>query len=258
MADRTLFILTGFLLFVTPAGTYLMIDAQTRTVYNGFTPLFIGLQFSVVMLLFYKNFGLLNLLYLPAIFAMVMIVEITGASTGFPFGNYYYSEILQPQIFNAPVAVGLSWIMTSLTSLFIVRTFAPGNSILNVFSASALLTAYDLVLEPFAAHVNRFWVWEKGSVPIENYIAWFGVSFVITAVLNYIPRKNELNESAGRITSAVSFLLLGINIFQFGTVNIFTGYTWQSIAGLTFIAAIILINKFRGAELAADKRIINV
>lgn len=257
MANKTLYILTGILLLTTPSGAYFLMNADTRIIYSGVSSLFITVQFAAAVILFFKYFGMKNLIYIPVIFIFAMLVETAGVKTGFPFGSYYYSDVLQPQIFGVPAAIGMSWIMTSLSSFLIVRTLSPLNPVLNIIPASVLLTGYDIILEPFAAHINKFWVWENGSVPLSNYIAWFLVSVAVTSVLNFIPRKNSFDIKTDKLASALPFVLMGINLFQFSAVNFTQGYVWQTLTGLAAIAAAITICIIPGGVFNYNKKFIN-
>ncbi len=39
-----------------------------------------------------------------------------------------------------------------------------------------ICTAYDFVLEPFATGAKQYWIWRDGTIPLQNYAAWFVVS----------------------------------------------------------------------------------
>ncbi len=257
MANRTIYILTAVLLLMAAAGTYYMLDAGSRNLYSGFSSLFITLQFFVAVLLFLREYGIKNLAYITGIFVFAMLVETAGVKTGLPFGNYIYSGILRPQIFGVPIAVGMSWVMTSLATFFIIRTLSPVNPVLNILSVSVMMTAYDFILEPFAAHVNGFWIWQNGVVPLANYIAWFFISLVIATVLFKIPAKNPVTLKPDKMTSLVSAFLILINIVQFSVVNISSGHTIPVLTGITVISAVLIFNIFRGSGLEFDKKYLN-
>jgi putative membrane protein len=45
---------------------------------------------------------------------------------------------------------------------------------------ATLVTLYDFLLEPFATQVKHYWVWESGSIPLQNYVAWWVLGFGVT------------------------------------------------------------------------------
>ena len=46
-----------------------------------------------------------------AVAATTLTVEACGASTGFPFGAYHYTDVLQPQVVGVPLLIPLAWFM---------------------------------------------------------------------------------------------------------------------------------------------------
>jgi uncharacterized membrane protein len=104
-------------------------------------------------------------------------VETLGAWTGFPFGVYRYSDLFGPSLGVVPLTIPLAWHIVLTNALFLVRAGAPhcsrwGEAALTAF----LCTAYDFILEPFATTVKGYWHWQGGTIPLQNYAAWFVVS----------------------------------------------------------------------------------
>lgn len=258
MAVKTIYLLITAVILSAPAGMYFMINDGTRAEYNWAASVFISLQFFAIALIFLGNYGMNNFLrYIPALFIFSILIEFVGIKTGFPFGNYGYSEILQPQIFNVPVQIGFSWIMTAYSSLVIIKSVNPGGSYSGIVSAALLLTAYDFLLEPFAAHVNGFWRWENNSIPVMNYLAWFAVSVIIITIMNSLFSSGKPKNGNDKLTSAAAFLLMGTNVFQFGLVNVFKGYTAASVTGVAVMLAVLLVNKLLRMENKYEKKFIN-
>jgi uncharacterized membrane protein len=106
--------------------------------------------------------------------------EMIGVRTGWPFGQYTFTGVLQPLVAGVPVVVAGAWMI-----LFAYVCQMRVNPVL-----SALwMTAIDLVIDPLAANELAFWQWRDGGpyfgVPVINFIGWFAISLIIF----YIPRE---------------------------------------------------------------------
>lgn len=138
---------------------------------------------------------ILALLYLPsknralklAILAATGIagffVEYAGTSTGIIFGAYQYGPTLGPGWQSVPFLIGLNWLSLILYTSGI-RPFANSSVPLQAAFAAALMTAYDVLLEPVAIQYH-FWHWNEGAIPFRNYVAWFLISLIFQLVYRY-------------------------------------------------------------------------
>ena len=107
-------------------------------------------------------------------------VETFGAITGFPFGEYHYTDRFGPMLGVVPLTIPFAWHVVVTNALFVIRAVTPHASRLaEAAGAGALCTIYDFILEPFATTVKRYWIWTEGSIPPLNYIAWFVLSALL-------------------------------------------------------------------------------
>ena len=140
------------------------------------TPL--NLLFSMVVLFAYSNWRNIWFMRLAAIvFLAGMGVEILGVQTDFPFGAYYYGDVLGPKVFGVPLLIGFNWFFLVYATVVIARQFKVRNVFLTAALAALVMVGYDYLLEPVAVHYD-FWTWEAGFIPLSNYIAWFVISFL--------------------------------------------------------------------------------
>lgn len=127
-------------------------------------------------------------------------IEMTGVTTGFPYGSFYYSDSLGPKVAElVPYLLPLSWAPLVLGAVAATSRFAPANReepfsrhrIPWVLSAAGLLTLVDGVLDPGAAFLG-FWVWPEGGVyygvPVTNYLGWLFSSSLAAALLVFLGR----------------------------------------------------------------------
>tara|TARA_B110001450_G_scaffold68033_1_gene64260 strand:- start:235 stop:873 length:639 start_codon:yes stop_codon:yes gene_type:complete len=117
------------------------------------------------------------LLYaLPAL--MGFLVEMLGTNTGFPFGEYSYSSILGPGLLGTPFLIGVLWwvLLRSFNDVF--SRISSNKTIISLATGLGMLLL-DMFIEPVAIGLG-FWEWQAAEVPLENYMAWFVLSFVFT------------------------------------------------------------------------------
>ena len=110
--------------------------------------------------------------------------EVIGSRTGFPFGPYHYTDVLQPQIAHVPILIPLAWLMMMPPAWAVASLLAPDSLLLRWVLAAAAFTAWDVYLDPMMVDW-RFWEWERKGpyvgIPLVNFAGWFGVALVITA-----------------------------------------------------------------------------
>ena len=119
--------------------------------------------------------------------AALFAVEYIGVTTGVPFGRYAYTDVLGGLVAGVPVAMALAWYVTVVSTWRIAQRLAErpaGRSAVGVALLSGALTVIlDVALEPMAAMITRYWVWEGDRVPTANYASWFAFSFAATWLL---------------------------------------------------------------------------
>ena len=107
-------------------------------------------------------------------------IETAGTLTSLPFGDYHYTDKFGLLLGVVPLTIPFAWHVIITNALFLVRAFAPHLSgFTEALSAGAICTAYDFILEPFATKVKGYWIWNGGSVPLLNYLAWFILSALL-------------------------------------------------------------------------------
>jgi lycopene beta-cyclase len=133
------------------------------------------------------------------IFGIVAVVtwfaEFIGSTTGFPFGVYHYTDVLQPQLFGVPLLIPIAWfmLMPSAWALAQVITRADQSTLLGrvqfAFISALAFTAWDLFLDPQMVSWN-FWQWQDPSgyfgIPFINFFGWVLTSFIVSFIINPI------------------------------------------------------------------------
>jgi putative membrane protein len=154
------------------------------------TDLFLFIANSVVFyFLFRKNRSLPFLFWCISAFLITFFIEFIGVKTGKVFGEYEYGSTMFIQIGKVPVIIAFNWVMLILATYSMSRVLFKNRWIAPIMS-SFMIVAFDFVMEPVAMYLD-YWQWEGGIVPIQNYIAWFVISFVFSTALSLINLKPQ-------------------------------------------------------------------
>jgi bisanhydrobacterioruberin hydratase len=145
--------------------------------------------------------------------------EIIGVRYGFIFGPYRYTDVLQPQILDAPLVMLSAWmVLVSYCRQMLIALKLP--RLIEAALAALWMTAIDLVIDPLAANQLGYWRWAQTGVyygiPLRNFVGWFIVSFMIFSLLSWRPSKTTFKIRIGQKNQAARYV--GISIVLFFTV----------------------------------------
>lgn len=170
------------------------------------------LQGALMGLWLVVNYGRWGASASALILVLAWLVEHVGATTGFPFGAYSYTDVLQPQIFGVvPLAIPFAWLLIVPAAVGASELVRGSDAQLaragrrvgasQVLSAASFALLLDVTIEPFAVHINRYWVWSDGAadgyygIPASNFVAWWCTSLLLSWVL-LAYRRNALRQRA--------------------------------------------------------------
>ncbi|HYO49457.1 MAG TPA: carotenoid biosynthesis protein, partial [Chloroflexia bacterium] len=150
----------------------------------------------------WMNFGGVGAAIGGLLFALGVSLEYVGVLTGVPFGRYTYTGVLIPELpGRVPLAIGFAWLMIVVSGLVTARLMlriGRPHSIAAIVTTSALGAALavglDLLLEPVAYHVKRYWLWDDVSggyygVPWSNFATWFVAALVMNVLVSLLLRQ---------------------------------------------------------------------
>ncbi len=187
------FNIVPYLLIFYGVGIAGLIIPQTRELFIALVPL--NLLLNMVLLLIYHgpiNSGFMWKAFF--IFLAGIFVEVIGVNTGLIFGSYEYGSTLGPKIFHTPVMIGVNWLMLVYASLVITSRYFE-STYFRVLFAAVMMVIYDIALEPSAIDLNM-WDW-GGAVPLQNYIAWLVIAFLLILFADKSRMINRENKIAG-------------------------------------------------------------
>lgn len=139
-----------------------------------------------------------ELVFLLFVFIITFVAEWSGVHNNFPFGEYNYTDILQPQLSSVPLAIGFAWISTLLGSLAIAERIKFVNKQSNYIKAifvGLMMLVFDIVME-YSVLKLGYWEWSGGTIPVLNYISWFGLGTIISYITYYLKRLETKSKLA--------------------------------------------------------------
>lgn len=189
--------LLGYGIFTARPDLLVQVDPQAKFfvwAFHGFAVgnmLFGGLAVVAEALLQNKQRALRAFV---VIYAVSLMSELLGTTYGIPFGAYSYTSLLGIKwLDRVPVLIPLSWFTMSWASWVIAHRRVRGAAA--IFFGSALLVAWDLLLDPAMSKVTSYWIWgDKGNyygMPWMNLVGWAVTGCVLFVLLHRIaPRPH--------------------------------------------------------------------
>jgi putative membrane protein len=185
---------------------------SSRPLFLGLTPTFLLLNLGLLLLLQPGSRSIKFRIGLVAIFVLGWGIECIGVHTGVPFGNYNYGTVLGWKLYDVPLLIGVNWVLLTLAAAEWMQSVLHRNW-LAAISASILLTALDGLIEPIAVKLG-YWHWFGDQPPIQNYIAWFGMSLLMVLIWFWVfkPRRTDY-------TNPMAVIVLGLQFAFFIVLN---------------------------------------
>ena len=188
------------------------------------------------------------------------ILHGVGAATAIPFGPFTYTESAGPKIFGV-----LGWPLPALWIIAILNSRGVARLILRpwrkirtygfwlVGLTAALTVLFDVGLEPFAARVKHFWIWQPTrfpftwhSAPLVNFLGWLVttlliLAFATPALINKQPRQKKSLPDYHPLVLWLSALAL------FG-VGAAAHQLWPAVAFCVLTGIAVTVFAMRGAK----------
>lgn len=232
-----------------------------------------------------ERYGVKSVIFFFFIASVISILyENLSVITGFPFGNYYYSDLLGPKIGHAPIfLIGyfgfcyLSWSLAGAILNKYKNHLTKSDVIILPIVATFIAVMFDYVMDPYAATVLGAYIWEDGGsyfgVPFSNFMGWYLCIYTIIqvfAVYEYFRRRTSEPEIMKKKTfwlqTTLTYLIGAIQmpmlaIFGdnttvisetgqiYNTIEIYQVLTLVGITTMLFVTLLGVINIFGSKEL---------
>ncbi len=167
----------------------------------------------VVLLAYQKHWNIRSLSFLFVVFTGGFFVQAIASETKLIYGEFTYGNSLGPKLFDTPLLSGVVWLLLIYTTGCLIKNLKVG-LMAQCFLGSFLIVMIDVLIEPVARDLD-LWSWRKDTIPLQNYFAWFTISFIM--FLYFFNLKAKLrNEIAAYlfVIIAAFFLLLNIIIIK--------------------------------------------
>ena len=174
--------LKRFLIVLYAAGLFGMHLPETAALFTSLVPLTLWFT-AFICVIYYPNPSRNAYFMLFALAFLGWMVEVVGVKTGQIFGMYAYGKTLGFQVLRVPITIGLNWVVLLIATNAVVAEWNISGRIGQAALGAGLMTALDLLIEPVAMHFD-FWQWSGNAVPIQNFGAWWLVSFFFHWVYN--------------------------------------------------------------------------
>jgi len=198
-------------------------------------------QVAAVMVILARSWGVPRALAVGLLsIALAWLSEAIGTATGFPFGRYTYTQVLQPQILHVPLLIPMAWLMM-LPPAWAAGWLlvGPTNRIVWAFSSAVAFTVWDLFLDPQMVAWG-YWDWDQTGgyfgIPWVNFLGWLLVSFLVTSAVSFLFHPSKLPTSPLLVVYIFTWLLQTIGQFFFWNLP---GSALVGFIGMGLIIAVI-------------------
>jgi uncharacterized membrane protein len=256
--------LVGILLVVPNAEVILNLSEVGQTVMQwsmaGGGVVYMILGAAAVFLYAYRTLGLGRALafLLPSVL-ISLCSELSGTSTGFPFGHYSYLSGLGYKIAGlVPFTIPLSWFYVGCVAYLLARAGLEVDKkpslwkhIAAIALGSLLLTSWDFVLDPAMSQTSLpFWYWQQPGpffgMPYQNFAGWLGTGAVFMTVAALLWRNNPIKLERSQLNLP---LIVYLGNFGFATVmSLAAGFSIPVLLGLLIGVAPAVILWWKGAN----------
>ena len=187
----------------------------------------------------------IGVLVLVAVVAVLF--EALGLATGFPYGEYSYSDALGPTLLGVPFLVPLAWLLMAWPSWVLAARLAPRSRPARVLVAAYVFAAWDVVLDPQLVQAG-YWRWahpEPGlpgidTVPLTNLAGWLLAGLLLMTLLDLLVARTatepQIGDTAPLLT--LGWMTLGGALAHAGWLGLPGSAAWGVLFALPVLAAI--------------------
>src|SRR5256714_6262114 len=145
------------------------------------------------------------LIFFVICFIVGNVFENLGVAPGFPFGRYYFTDAMGPNLFHVPILAslaygGMGYFAWTLGRVILGNLRAPlaGTRVIALpLLAALIMIAWDFANDPIWANIDRLWVWQDGGayfgVPLTNFVGLYWVYYLIHQWFAiYLRRRSDI------------------------------------------------------------------
>lgn len=174
-----------------------------------FVPYHLLLMVSI-LLINQKEFNKQFWLGLIFVYTSGYLVEVVGVSTGSIFGTYAYGNTLGFKLAQVPLLIGINWVILVFSVGAVLKKYLKHQRNLKSIIGAVVLVFIDFLIEPVAVKFD-YWSWLDSAIPLQNYVAWFFVCFVLLRVYYELEFRKSNPVAFTLLVSQVLFFI-GLNV----------------------------------------------
>jgi len=168
------------------------------------------LLMTAILLVNQKEFKKEFWLGLAFVYLAGYLVEVVGVSSGAIFGNYTYGNTLGIKLAQVPLLIGLNWVILIFSVGAVLKKYFKHLRNLKSLVGAVILVFIDFLLEPIAVRFD-YWSWADSVVPLQNYVAWFFVCFILLRVYYELEFRKSNPVAMTLLISQILFFA-GLNV----------------------------------------------
>jgi putative membrane protein len=217
----------------------------------------------------WQTYGLRGILvFLATCLAIGNTIENIGVAFAFPFGHYYFTDVMGPKLFHVPISMGFAYVALGYSCWTVANIILNGqlidrpraNALFVPVSAALLMVAWDVAMDPIWSNVGHFWRWYKSGayfgVPLLNFFGWFLASYLIfqsfEIYLRHARTTADLTFSHRRIAVLAFTVVTASNalgaasLLRLSTVTDGAGVQWhpRSMAAASVFTSVFVMGGF--------------
>jgi uncharacterized membrane protein len=185
--------------------------------------------------------------------ATAVVFESVGLATGFPYGEYTYSDDLGPTLLGVPFLVPLAWLMMAWPSWLLARRLTRGvrparQRPARVAVAAAVFAGWDVVLDPQMVQAG-YWTWAHpqpglpgiDTVPLTNLAGWLLAGVVLMTLLDLLVGRTALQPPRtgdGAPLLVLAWMTLGGALAHAGWLGLPGSAAWGVLLAVPVLVAL--------------------
>ena len=185
--------------------------------------------------------------------ATAVVFESVGLATGFPYGEYTYSDDLGHTLLGVPFLVPLAWLMMAWPSWLLARRLTRGarpgrERVARVVVAAAVFAAWDVVLDPQLVQAG-YWTWAHpqpslpgiDTVPLTNLAGWLLAGLVLMTLLDVLVERTAvepLRTGDGAPLLVLAWMTLGGALAHAGWLGLPGSAVWGVLLAVPALVAL--------------------
>lgn len=146
-------------------------------------------------------------MFYSGIYLAGFFVEVLGVNTGLIFGEYRYGATLGLKLWNTPVLIGVNWLILVYSIGVVLEKYQVANKLIFATIGAVAMVLIDFLIEPVAVKFD-YWSWSNEIIPLQNYLGWFIVSFIMFLFFSVMEFKKQNPCAIVLLVSQAAFFLI--------------------------------------------------